>query len=195
MKCQVKRQSGFSLLEAIVVIGIMMLLMGMAIIQSFGSTENYIVNSALDTVTGQLRVARQIAINQRRNVLLTISTGTTPQTVSYQVVPVGNEVQPAAVTVQLPPQTQFILENGVPDTPMNFGNSAAIYIGGLSGGPATMQFTSTGQFTDGTGFNTMNGTLFIGIPNQPNTARAVTIMGGTGRVRPYTYLGNNTWTE
>ena len=87
-----------------------------------------------------------------------------------------------------------MLTSGVPDTPMGFGNKAAIYIGNTGGGPAFMEFTSTGQFTDQTGFNTLNGTVFIGVTGQTNTARAVTIMGGTGRVRPYTYIGSS-WIE
>jgi len=53
-----------------------------------------------------------------------------------------------------------------------------------------MYFTSTGQFgADQLGSTVYNGTVFIGIPNQPATARAVTIMGSTGRVRPYTFIG------
>jgi len=59
-----------------------------------------------------------------------------------------------------------------------------------------MQFTSTGQFTDATGVAPLNGTVFIGVPSQVRTARAVTVMGSTGRVRPYTYVGGTTiWTE
>ena len=89
-------------------------------------------------------------------------------------------------------------ESGVPDTPMAFGtcSGSGVCIGNVAGGPAFMQFTSTGQLTDSTGVTTLNGTIFIGIPNQVSTARAVTVMGSTGRVRPYYYIGGTTaWTE
>jgi hypothetical protein len=150
----------------------------------------------MDTVVAQLRVARSLAITQRTNVqVFLVSNGATQQ-VQYMVLaqPGTKEANGPLVSASLPTQTTFMITPGVPDTPMNFGNKAAIYVGNVSGGPAFMEFTSTGQFTDQTGFNTLNGTLFIGVPGQTNTARAVTIMGGTGRVRPYNYVGN-TWIE
>jgi len=47
----------------------------------------------------------------------------------------------------------------------NFGNSAPIYFGGLSGGPPIMKFSTTGAFIDG-GNSLVNGTVFLGIPGQ-----------------------------
>jgi len=198
MNCRsAKREKGFSLLEAVVVLGIMMALAGLAIIQSFGSRESYIANSALDTVVGQLRLARELAIAQRRDVVITIVTnpapGQTPH-VDYQIkAPVGAaaEKDGPVVSAALPQAASFMLTPGVPDTPMAFGNNSAVYIGNVSGGPINMRFTSTGQFTDSTDVNPINGTLFMGITNlnNPAYARAVTIMGGTGRVRPYSYTG------
>jgi len=196
MKIRNNREKGFSLLESVVVIGIMMILMAIAIVQSFGSREAYQANSAMDTVVAQLRVARELAITQRTDVqVFFVSAGATQQ-VQYMVLaqPGTKEANGPLVSTSLPSQTMFMLTPSVPDTPMKFGNNAAIYIGNVSGGPAFMEFTSTGQFTDQTGFNTLNGTVFIGIPGQSTTARAVTIMGGTGRVRPYSYIGNG-WIE
>jgi type II secretory pathway pseudopilin PulG len=196
MKMRNNREDGFSLLESVVVIGIMMILMGIAIVQSFGSRDSYQANSAMDTVVAQLRVARELAITQRTDVqIFFISAGATQQ-VQYQVLaqPGTKEANGPVVSTNLPAQTTFMLTPSVPDTPMKFGNNAAIYIGNVSGGPAVMEFTSTGQFTDQTGFNALNGTVFIGVPGQTFTARAVTIMGGTGRVRPYQYIGNS-WIE
>lgn len=193
-------EQGFTLLESVVVIGIMMVLMGIAVIQSFGSLESYQANAAADVVVSQLRVARQLAITQRRTVQLWIDS--TPEStdnrfhIKYQIQPAPqtNEVAGPMVSVPLPGQTQLVLETGVPDTPMNFGNSAAVFIGNppVSGGPPIMQFNPTGTFTDNTGNTLLYGTIFIGIPNQKSTARAVTIMGGTGRVRAYSYIGGTT---
>ena len=196
MKRMTKRNRGFTLLEALIVVGIMFVLMGIAIIQSFGSRESYLANSAMDTVVSQMRLARELAITQRRNVKVTIVANPGPGLaahVDYQILaaPGSKEANGPVVPAIIPVQTSFMLTAGVPDTPMNFGNSAPIYIGNVSGGPPFMEFTSTGQFTDNTGFNTLNGTIFIGITGQKNTARAVTVMGGTGRVRPYTYTGTS----
>ncbi len=200
MKRTARREQGFTLLETVVVIGIMFVLMGIAIVQSFGSMESYQANSAMDIATSQLRVARQVAITQRRNVQIFIVTNPGPgnyQAINYQVLPAPGSAEALGQlnSAPLPATIQIALTPGVPDTPMNFGNAAAVYIGNTSGGPPIMEFTSTGQFTDGTGFNTINGTIFLGSPTQIRTARAVTIMGGTGRVRPYTYIGNGTWNE
>jgi type II secretory pathway pseudopilin PulG len=192
-----KSEQGFTLLESLVVIGIMMVLAAMAIAGSLGSMQNYRANAALDTVTSQLRVARSIAITERRSVQITIDQ--VNNAISYQVkappVVGTTELDGPVITVPLPPRTAYMLETGVPDTPMGFGNLASVYIENLSGGPAIMQFTSTGTFADGTTNLPINGTIFIGITNKPTTARAVSILGSTGRVRQYTYIGNNKWIE
>jgi type II secretory pathway pseudopilin PulG len=200
-----RKEQGFTLLESVVVIGIMMVLSGIAIIQSFGSLESYQANSAMDVVVSQLRVARQLAITQRRTVQVWVDNA--PESidnryhVKYQIQSAGtqtNEVAGPIVSVPVPGQTQFVLEPGVQDTPMNFGNKSAVYIGNppINGGPPIMQFNPTGTFTDNSGITLIYGTIFIGIPNRPSTARAVTIMGGTGRVRAYNYEGGSLgWQE
>jgi hypothetical protein len=64
-----------------------------------------------------------------------------------------------------------------------------VYFGGLDGGPTSgMMFQSDGTFTDGNG-NPISGTLFIGVPRLPSTARAVTILGNTGRIKAYRSVG------
>lgn len=195
-----RRERGFTMLEMVLVIAIMMVLGGLAIIQSFGSFEAYQVNSAVDTVASQLRLARQLAISQRRNVQVQITTSS-PYSVSYTILPrpgSADPTQPTVSSIVSSKQVSFMQESGVPDTPMVFGtcSGSGVCIASVGGGPAFMQFTSTGQFTDSTGVNPINGTVFIGVPSQVATARAVTIMGSTGRVRPYYYVGGTTtWTE
>jgi type II secretory pathway pseudopilin PulG len=203
MRKENRNELGFTLLETTIVVAIMMILIGIAVIQSFGSLTSYQVNSAEDLVVSQLRVARQLAISNRRVVQVWIDSS--PESdgryhVKYQVQPAPqtNEVAGPVVSVPMPGSVQFIVETGVPDTPMKFGNSAPVYIGNppVSGGPAIMQFNSTGTFTDNTGITLLYGTVFMGILNEPVSARAVTIMGGTGRVRGYSYAGGATgWQE
>jgi type II secretory pathway pseudopilin PulG len=202
MKLNRNHERGFSLLETLIVIGIIFILSAITMIKSFGTMDSYRANSAMDSVVSQLRVARQMAISQRRRVIVSIDQ--TNMKISYQVMAPTTtgttEQNGSVVTMPLPRTTQFVLESGVPDTPMGFGNSAPIYIGNLSGGPSIMQFNSTGTFTDITGYNTLNGTVFVGVSNKPTTARAITILGSTGRVRQYSYIGgtgtaSQVWTE
>lgn len=197
MKRSVKHQRGFTLLETLVVVGIIFTMTGILVMKSFGSMESYKANSALDVVVSQLRVARQLAISQRRTVIVTVDTtftgGGPSQHINYQVQPRPNsgDAPGPVVSVALPGQTRYVLPAGVSDTPMAFGTCGgnAVCIGNVNGGPPIMQFNSTGTFTDGTGLTPLNGTIFVGLPNQPLMTRAVTVMGGTGRVRPYTYTG------
>jgi type II secretory pathway pseudopilin PulG len=200
MKKQNRREAGFSLLETMIVIGIMMAIAAMAMLQSFGSIENYRANAAMDTIISQLRVARQLAISQRRNVQITFNAASIPNSITYTVLAnPGDSYVPAPVTVPIAPQVNFTGVTGEPDTPMAFGtcgSSFGVCIAGVTGGPPTMQFTAVGQFTDSTGVNTINGTVFMALPGQLPTARAVTIMGSTGRVRSYNYIGGSSgWIE
>ena len=87
----------------------------------------------------------------------------------------------------------FTAAPAVPDTPMGFGNGAPIMFGGIAGGPPIMKFTTNGSFIDA-GNTLVNGTVFLGIAGKPSTARAVTILGATGRVRQYHYDGTQ-WQE
>jgi type II secretory pathway pseudopilin PulG len=191
-----KQEDGFTLLESVVVIAMMMIMMSFAIFRSSNMIPNYKADSAQDVVVSTLRQARQLALTERRDVQVWIDQGfsgpDSVQHINYQVVTIAGDTPQALVSFGLPKQTQFVLE-GVADTPMGFGNSNAVYIGNVSGGPAIMKFRSTGAFTDSL-YNPQNGTVFVGIPSQPFTARAVTIMGGTGRVRPYSWTGT-AWIE
>lgn len=191
-----RNERGFTLVETLIVMGVMFILAGITILKSFGTMSSYQANSAMDVVVGQLRVARQLAISQRRAVLVSFNVNSSPQTVSYQVQArpnVNGDIAGPVITMPLPQNTKFVMETGVPDTPMGFGTcsgASPVCIGGITCCPPTMYFSSTGQFSaDEFGTTVYNGSIFMGIPNQPATARAVTIMGSTGRVRPYTFIG------
>jgi len=206
MSLEKRNEKGFSLIETLIVLSMMFILAGITIFKSFGSMESYQANAGMDIVRSQLRVARQLAISQRRNVLVTFNTALIPPTITYTLqagtYAGSTEVNGKPVNMPLPSKVTFTGESGEIDTPMAFGTCGTftICIGPpntpVTGGPAIMGFNSEGQFTDGTWVNVLNGTVFIGIPGQANTARAVTIMGGTGRIRSYSYQGAGSyWTE
>jgi prepilin-type N-terminal cleavage/methylation domain-containing protein len=186
-----KSEKGFSLLEAIVALGIISIVMGMAII-GFGSMlPNSKANSAMDQLLYQLRSARERAIAHRCQVQVQF-VGNNQLTLT-EIWFVG--VPPLPVTLTFEGGAQYTVFTGVPDVPApyNYGNNSPIYFGGLAGGPPAMMFTTNGSFVNGAN-GTINGTVFLGIPGNPSTARAITVLGATGRVREYHWNGT-AWRE
>jgi len=194
-------ESGFSIVELMIVVTIMLILLGIAIIQLQPSLQQLRANAALNAAKGAVRQGREASISQRRTIVLQFVTpaantscppsgGTTACIELSQVSEPGNVVQPPFQITPITGSVQFMTFTGL-DTPDGYGVPATggIMFGGVSGGPQSgMQFQSDGTFTDGNG-NPINGTIFMGIANIPATARAVTILGNTGRV--HTFSGND----
>ena len=193
MNHRAKAMRGYSLLESTVVLSIVGILLTVAIISASGMSQNVKADTAADTVLSQLRLARMAAVTQRRNVVVTVDTTfaapDNAQHLIFQTVPLPGDVAQPARSVAVPGGTQFVLEPGVPDTPMQFGNSESVCFAGASSGTTVMQFTPSGAFIDGNN-NLLNGTIFFGVPNQPATARAVTIMGGVGNIQRFSWTGS-----
>jgi prepilin-type N-terminal cleavage/methylation domain-containing protein len=186
----VQSPRGFSLLEITVVLSITLILLGVSILKLQPLLQEYQANSAMDQVKEVLREAREAAISQRRTMVVQFSGSNTISL--FQVAEPSNVVSSTAfLTLPLPGQAQFMTFTGEIDTPDGFGlpSSGGIQFGGVSGGPTSgMEFQSDGTFTDGNSVP-INGTVFIGLPNTPSSARAVTILGNTGRVKPYRSTG------
>lgn len=182
-----RSQQGFSLLEILTALAIISIIMGMAMLNYGNILPNYKANSAMDQLLYQLRSAREKAISHRIEVQIQF-VGTN-QLKMTEIWVVGTA--PAPVTYSFEGGAQYVLFSGVPDipAPYNFGNSSAVYFENLSGGPPIMKFTTNGSFIDG-GNTLVNGTVFLGIPGRPLTARAISVLGATGRVREYHYDGS-----
>ncbi len=189
-------------MELVTVVGITFVLASMAVMSTRSSTYGSRANDAMFQVITQLRTAREIAVTKRRNVLVTI---TAPNQIQIAVQTLPGEA-PAAVYAPVllndgvPGGSTFYVYPGVPDTPMNFGNSNALNFSPASGGTAglAIMFSTSGSLvgtTGSSGYNTVgnnnpvNASIFTAIAGQPNTVRAVTVMGTTGRVRSYSWSG------
>ena len=117
-----KQQNGFTLIETMVVLAIMMIMMSFAIFRTTNMLPNYKADAAQDVVVSALRQARQLAITERRDVQVWIDQTNTGadqvQHINYQVVALpGGEAQQALVSVGLPKGSQFLVEAGIP-TPL-----------------------------------------------------------------------------
>ena len=200
-----RAQQGFSLVELVTVVGITFVLASMAVMSTRSSTYASRANDAMFQVISQLRTAREIAVTKRRNVLITFGA---PNQIQIAVQTLPGETAPAAMAPVflndgVPGGCTFYVYPGLPDTPMGFGNSSALTFAPASGGTSRLaiMFSTSGSLvgtTGGSGYSTVgnnnpvNASIFTGIAGQPNTARAVTVMGATGRVRSYSWTAGAT---
>jgi type II secretory pathway pseudopilin PulG len=177
------------MVETVIVIAVLLIVSAMAVIKMEPMIQQIRANAAMDQVMGQLRIGREAAIAERRNIIVQFQNNNQIQLTRVNV-PVGQVV---LSTLAVEPSVVFMTFDGVPDTPDGFGNVAPVYFEGINGGPVGMQFQSDGTFVDGVG-NLVNGTVFLGIAGVPSSARAVTVLGATGRVRSYKATPNG-WIE
>jgi hypothetical protein len=134
----------------------------------------------------ELRVAREQAIAQRRTVQVVFAA---PNRLVVRRVEVPGPGTTVLSDVRLDEGMAFQLFQGIPDTPDAFGRASATSFGTAT----TLAFTSEGSFVDQNG-DPVNGTAFLGRPNQPTSARAVTVFGPTALVRNWRWNGSQ-WTR
>jgi len=150
-----------------------------------GSFSNEIAtvqgDADMNIVYWQLKLAREIAINQHREVEVRFADPNTITLVRHNV-PRGTTVLSTAV---LQHRATFRLFQGIPDTPDGFGNVTAVNFGNAQ----SVMFTADGLFTDQAG-NLVNGSIFIGQPDKPLSARAVTVFAPTAGIRTYRWNGS-----
>ena len=179
--------AGFSLIEMLLVLGISAVLAAVAVPVSNQYIKWAKADSATESTLHSIALARDRAVAERRNVELTF--------VMPNIVRLEREnIDSAGVTtgkttlleVMLDNGQQFLKFTGLPDTPDAFGNTSAITFGGT----APFMFASDGTLVDSSG-DIVNGTIFVGNPNQAATARAVTIFGASGLLRSWKWRGSS----
>lgn len=176
------QQTGFSLVELCITLALIMTLSGFAVLNITAILPGMRANEAMYQAVAQLRKGRESALAQRRNVEVRFLGSNQIQLVRHEV-PTGTSV---LSDVQLLNKSEFQLFAGVPDSPDSFGGSTAVDFGGS----ATLTFQTDGTLVNAQG-NPLNGSIFIGLPGHPETARSVTILGATGRVRSYRWTGDS----
>lgn len=191
----VSNEAGFSLLEVLVVVGLIGTLAAMAMMVSptflKGARADAGITQALDT----LRLARDTAISQRRNVRVVFVGLTAIQTVREDIGANGAVTGTTTLrTTEFENHMQFRVVPDVPNTPDGFSLSGATQAGALAFGTSTTRmFTSEGSFVNQQG-DFLNGTLFLAIPGDPSSARAITIFGPTALIRAWRWNGRE-WVE
>ena len=148
-------------------------------------------DSSSEFTVRAIGIARNRAIAERRNIELTF---VMPNKIRLE----REEIDSTGATTGKTVLSESILENGqvfmkftsiTANTPDGFPNTGAISFGGT----APVMFTSDGSFVDSAG-DPVNGTILTGTPDQPLTARAVTIFGVSGLMKTWKWRGSS-WVQ
>jgi len=178
-----RQSSGYSLIELMVVLGLIATASALAFVVP-PMTKLAQADGEMQRIMSTLRSARDQAVSLRRNAVVQFPSATQIRLVR-QAVANGAVVGTTDLgTTTIEGGFDYRLFPGVPDTPDAFGNGAPTSFGAA----ASLLFTSEGELVDQTG-DPVNGTIFIGRSGEPNTARAVTVLGVTGLVTGYRWDG------
>jgi prepilin-type N-terminal cleavage/methylation domain-containing protein len=193
-------QLGFSMVELVMVVAVTCIIAAVTVVQLQPSLQNFRATAALGEVKSTLRQAREYAISQRRTVAVSFTTDQEGnEEIKLNLYNVAAGIQALNnvpfLQVSLEPSVQFVLTPTLPDTPDKFGNAAALCFNGAAyAAGSVLEFQSDGTFTDATGAP-INGSIFLAIANNHTTARAVTILGSTGRVKGWSGADGASWFE
>jgi len=188
------------MIEVMIAVAVIMVISAMAIVQMQPTVQQSRANAGMSEALSALRVAQSYAVSYRR--FVQVSFPNYPSVGANQIqVTIKNSMTPNAgndvifATYALEGSVTFQLAAGMPDTPDAFGNSTAVNFGGVDGGPAAgMFFQPDGTFVNATGAY-VNGSMFLGVTSFASAARAVTILGSTGRVKSYHGDVKSGWTQ
>ncbi len=175
-------QAGFSVLETLLVVSIMGVMASMAVLQVGNARPAIKGDSAMRTVIAQMRTARELAITQRRYMRLSFGDPNKVEILREEVpgpstTSVGSTVIEGGIA--------YSVISGLPDTPDSFGLGSAVNFGTAT----NVKFTPDGTLVNQDG-QTVNGTVLLSLSNQKQSARAITVLGSTGRIRGYRWDGS-----
>jgi Tfp pilus assembly protein FimT len=167
-----------------VTLGVLMVGGGIAIMNISGALRGAHVETAYQNTLNQMRFARQVAIDKRTVCRVDfVAPGTITVTQAFAD---GNPVQTETLT--LPADVKYTIVAGMPTppaaTPDNIGNGtiAIDFDRVKAGGGTTIFFQPDGSALDAVGLPN-DGVIYIARPNELNGARAITLLGTTGRIR------------
>lgn len=183
-----RSERGFSLIETLVVASLAMVLMAMALVQIRASRASMVADNAMRLVMNEMARARDMAIQQRRNVQVTF-VGVNEMRLTRVEIPNGTTLVHRTI---MEGNLRFALPSGTPDTQDAFGAGSALDFDGSNPTNGEVVFNSEGMLIHGPTGAVINGTIFMAAPNDQFATRAVTILGSTGRVRGFRRL-NTTW--
>lgn len=180
--------AGFTLIELQVAMAMLVVLAGTSLMLTRSVLPSLRADSQARRLVALLQYARESAISTRRDIELRFDVPNN----SVQLVrrEAGLEV----------PMERFVFEYGVrflqlpgtSDTPERYGANEVVDFGDST----TLLYDAEGGLIDETSMPA-NGTIFVGLPDEVLSARAITVTGTTGRARLYRWRsdkgGGGSW--
>jgi prepilin-type N-terminal cleavage/methylation domain-containing protein len=199
-KLSAHRESGFSLIEVVAVMAISLVVTVVSVLSLMPVMKQQRVVNAYNTTLSALRQARDNAVSQRTSYSVTFSSVASPNTITVApVLATGGVTFTGAqgtVIYKLPTDVSFITQTGYPSpgpdgygagtNAVDFGYTAN---GTGTGGASTIYFCPDGSAQDAEGGagNCLGswdgGVVYIGRSAEITSSRAITLWGGTGRIR------------
>ncbi len=189
---------GFSLVEMLLVVAIIMVLVAISFISLQPAIKNIRTSNAFNTVLQQIRSARQNAIEKREQYIVCFGTGSAPAgAATPKGVPDAQSIQifewqsgaslstaTQISSVELPWDMQFQVLAGYPATaPDNMGTTAVNFDQGVVGGVTNqIVFQPDGSARDTLG-NLNSGIIYMARTADMNSPRAITLFGASGATR------------
>ena len=203
-------QAGFSMVELLVVVTIILILTATALITMVPNVQRSKANAGMEMVLGEFRRAHERAIDERRIYRVTL---VAPNQIQLDVGQVANVAATitgttpgfaqAQQTLTLPGGIQFICVAGIPTGAgtvpdgLGSGSNAIDFDLANGGGGNQIYFQPDGRALDAA--NRLNdGVVYLAIPGNLSSSRAVTLFGATGRVKGWTFAslsGAPGWTQ
>jgi prepilin-type N-terminal cleavage/methylation domain-containing protein len=172
---------GFTLAEMLVVVALIAIGSAVAIPVTMEMVNRAKNDSSVVVAHTFIDSARDRAVAERRNVELEF---VAPNRLRMYRIEVPSGVRTLLNEMQLEGGQELIKFPGVSDTPDAFGAGAAVSFTG----PMPVMFTSDGSLIDSAG-DVVNGSVFMGVPDRPESARADTVVGITGMIRTWKWRG------
>jgi type II secretory pathway pseudopilin PulG len=206
-----RRHNGFSLLELSIALSISMILCAVTIFSLQPVFKAQHVADAYNTTLMALRKAHDAAAADMRIYVVTFTAPVAG--VNGGTITVTQDIPnpPTLFTATLPPDVTFHIEPGIPNSPVvapttpdGFGSGANAFDFDQppsgAGGSNLIYFYPDGTAQDNgpNGGNINNGVVYLGMPGQLLTQRAVSLWGYTGRVRGWQLIqvaGQWTWRQ
>jgi hypothetical protein len=196
--------------ELLVVVTIILILVAVALVTMVPTVQTSRANAGMEMVLGEMRHAHERAIDERRIYRVTFVPPNQIQLDVGQVANVASTITgttPAFTSAQqpltLPDGIQFMCIGGIPtgagSVPDGLGSGAnAIDFDLANGGGGTqIYFQPDGRALDAA--NRLNdGVVYVALPGNLYSSRAVTLFGSTGRSKGWTLStlsGGPGWTQ